>query len=276
MCNRNVKLAALIAGASAGAFLLWACAGSQPQQTEIPLSAVLDCTGAYEVTAIFPAIPQPNPVVDAGLVLQELGATPGAFALAGPDSGPAFSEPRVRHRAAVVCACRARRNRGRSDTASTWASILAVTGGLGTVGGGTLNGISATGVDDTTRKTVLTSGIIAMGVGALAFGAGTALALTKTSSSFASAASDQEYAAAVLWNDAAPQVDWDRAWSACVTSEGSDKPLFPDNPASSFSFDAGIAIEASTSVSAETGAGSNHVNGLIGSVPTAKVDAGRD
>jgi hypothetical protein len=48
-----------------------------------------------------------------------------------------------------------------------------------------------------------------------------------------------------LWNDGAAQVDWDRAWSACVVAEGSDKVSLPENPSASFSFDAGTAAEAS-------------------------------
>jgi hypothetical protein len=254
-----------------GTFLVWACDSAQ-KQVQTPITPVLDCTGAYDVNAIFPPL-----APDGGPVLEALGSILGQFAGGGPDSGPAFSDPRARRRAAEVCACRARRNRGQSDTASTWANILAITGGAGTIGGGVLNGVSATGVDDTTRKTLLSTGIITMGIGALAFGAGTALALTKTASSFGSAASDQEYAAAVLWNDSAAPTDWDRAWSACVVAEGSDKPLLPENPAASFSFDAGlaVAVDAGAPAAAEAGAGSSHVNSLVDSVPTATIDAGK-
>ena len=201
------------------------------------------------------------------------------YAGGGPDSGPAFSDPNTRQRAALVCACRARRNRARADRTAFWGDVLTVIGGVGTVGGGVINGVAATGVDDTPRKTLLTAGLITMGVGALAFGANSALALTKRANTLESGANDQEYAAAVLWNDAAGDEKWSRAWSACVTAEGSDKPSRLESPSGAFVFDAGIAIDAGADAEADgavapKASASPHLDDLRG-IPATSVDAGK-
>jgi hypothetical protein len=120
---------------------------------------------------------------------------------------------------------------------------LTIVGGAGVVAGSVVNGISATGVKDHTRKSLLTAGIITTGVGAVAFGTGAALGLNKQSTALAAAAQDQEYAAAVLGNDKAGDAAWSRAWANCISAEGAEKSVIPDNPAGAFN-DAGAESDA--------------------------------
>jgi len=265
----------VLASTALGAlFLAAACGGDRPAPRAVSLTEVLDCTGAEEAQAIFPVRRQAQS--DAGGEVISLGLGPGNYASGGPDAGPAFDDTQARRRAALVCACRARRNRASADTASTAGDVLTVVGGVGTVGGGAVNGVAATDVDSTTRKTLLTTGIITMGVGALAFGANAALALNKRATTLESTANDQEYAAAVLWNDAAGEDQWSRAWSACVTAEGSEKTTRLDNPAAAFASDAGTPKSGDAGGASDGGGDggkSTTLNELRGT-PSTTVEAG--
>ncbi len=69
----------------------------------------------------------------------------------------------VRHRAAILCACRARSHRSWARTDGKWSDALTVVGAVGTIGGGAVNSVAATGLEDDTRRALLTSGILTMG-----------------------------------------------------------------------------------------------------------------
>jgi hypothetical protein len=249
---------------------LFACGGESPAPKSVPLAEVLDCTGIDDSNAIFPVS---HTIADAGHTISSL-ALSGAFAGGGPDSGAAFSDVSARLRAATVCACRAKRNRDRASADTAAGDTLVILGGVGTVGGGALNGVAATGVDDTARKTLLTSGVISMGVGALAFGINSALAFNKRATTLESSAADQEYAAAVLWNDSAGTDAWSRAWSACVTAEGTDVADRLANPVDAFSQDAGVSgsSDASGGSPPEGGAKDSAVLGSIQGVGSVSLD----
>lgn len=137
-----------------------------------------------------------------------------------PVAGAAFAtEPQFRQRAAIVCACRAKKNRNEARGKGAWADWLTLFGVLGTVGGGVIAGL-AVKINEQKRRDLLGSaGSVLIGIGSVSFGISASLGLQRRSAEFDSAAEDQEYATAVLWNDNAARHSWDRAWAACVRGE---------------------------------------------------------
>lgn len=247
-------------------FVLFACGTDTPQPKLAPLPSVISCDETYEANAV--------PIPDAAAYeprSTEVAQLLGGFAL---DAGPMFSDPLVRRRAAVVCACRAKRNRSRSDTASAWSDALIVLGAAGTAGGSALNGVAATDVDDKTRKTLLTSGIITTAVGALAFGANAALSLNKRSQAYKSTAEDQEVAVSILLTDNLDETAWGRAWSACAVAEGQDKISRLDDAVAAYK---DAAAAASSNPAAQDGGGSDgsSVSATLGGAKSTGPDSGK-
>ena len=126
----------------------------------------------------------------------------------------------VRHRAAILCACRARSHRSWARTDGKWSDALTVVGAVGTIGGGAVNSVAATGLEDDTRRALLTSGILTMAVGSAAFALNAALNESKRVEEHHSAAEDEEVAATILWNDHADATQWSNAWIHCAEAEG--------------------------------------------------------
>jgi hypothetical protein len=148
--------------------------------------------------------------------------------------GYVFSDEPTRTRAAAVCACRARNNRHHATGSGSASDALTVLGVVGTVGGGSVSGVAATLDSSERRKTVATAGLISLGLGALAFGIGSALDLPKRGFEADSAAEDQEYATAVLLNNQAGLDQWSRAWAICVKAESLVSAARPMEPSTAF------------------------------------------
>ncbi len=202
-----------------------ACGAADTRPTEVILSPVYGCDDTLdEATTIIVDVPEAG-------AARRFGTESAAQLL---DAGPVFSDRSVRRRAALVCACRARKHRHAAANRDTEADILTWVGGIGLVGGSAVNGVAAATADGNTQKPLLAAGIITTAVGSAAFGMNQALGLAKRSIAHGAAAETQEMAAAILENDNADPVAWSRAWVACVESEGAESLQRLDRPQDAF------------------------------------------
>jgi hypothetical protein len=72
-----------------------------------------------------------------------------------------------------------------------------------------------------------------------------------------SAAEDEEFAAAVLWNDNADPKDWNAAWAACVHADSLLSGARPANPGEVFRDAAGLPSPSVDSGGGVSGAGAS-------------------
>ncbi|HEX4341002.1 MAG TPA: hypothetical protein VH062_34070 [Polyangiaceae bacterium] len=214
-----------------------ACGGAvapeKPLAAAVGDSSYCDAEQANDVGAIFakpfststPTASSPPPVH--GSV-----AATSAFvsALDPKTAGNAFSAaPEFRHRAALVCACRAKRNRHGSRRNGFFSDLATVLGILGTVGGGAVSALGSRITDEKGRARYANAGSALVAFGAICLSITASLALPKRSVELDSAAEDQEYATAVLWNDNVSEPEWARNWAACVHGESLQSTARPDN-----------------------------------------------
>jgi hypothetical protein len=150
-----------------------------------------------------------------------------------PSPAEVISDPNIRRRAAMICACRAKS--ARESPVGGEADALTVLGGVGTIGGGVVSGIAAGVKDDDKRAKLGTVGAISLGVGAVAFGLNTALNLSGRAKEHSNSATQQEQAAAVLLNNNAQPASWGEAWLACTSATDGSTVARRDDPQNSFS-----------------------------------------
>jgi hypothetical protein len=214
-----------------------ACGGASPNTK--PLYLDHDRYTCDNVDSVAVLVPVLHVRLPDGGVEERTSALADGGDYAVDNTDQVLENPRIRHRAALLCACRAGRQRHSSRSNGTWSDILVGTSVIGAGGGTILDGIGATGVDPHTQKTLLSLGITSVGVGALAGAAAIALNLNQRAAAEASGASDQEVAAAVLLNDHSGPDAWTRAWSACVLAEDSTADSRLSEPTLSAFADAG-------------------------------------
>jgi hypothetical protein len=215
-----------------------ACGGAgtpdKPLAAAVGDSSYCDDEQANDVGAIFakpfssaaPAASSSAPPVHGGV------AATSAFvsSLDPKTAGNAFSAaPEFRHRAALVCACRAKRNRHGSRRNGFFSDLATVLGILGTVGGGAVSALGSRMDDEKKRARYANGGSGLVALGAICLSITASLALPKRSIELDSAAEDQEYATAVLWNDNVSEPEWARNWAACVHGESLQSTARPDN-----------------------------------------------
>jgi hypothetical protein len=221
---RLESVAANIAAATAVAALatVGGCSGNKGPTRVAFVSSVYDCA---EVIGQAPTlvVVEPTP---SGLGEEAAPADVAAI----PDDK--ILDKALRKRAALLCACRA--EQARESNMGTWADAFTVVGGVGTIGGGVLNGIAASESGAEKRKNWATAGAVSLGTGALAFGLNTALNLSGRAREDNDSATEQEIAAAVLLNDDAGAENWGRAWLMCVTSTNASTGARLNAPQASF------------------------------------------
>jgi hypothetical protein len=220
-----------------GALTVAACGGSNSSSVAAPVS-MANASYCEEGKLFLPgALIPPGPSPDGGApgvpsATIAPGPTPLSAALdaLARDAAAPFSNKELRQRAAVVCACRAQRNRKHSTTSGAASDVLVVLGGLATGTSAALTGVASTIEDSDRRKSYGHAGIISLASATAFFGIAAALALTKRTVESASGAEDQEFAAAVLWDDHAGAAAWSRAWAACARGESLTAAARPESP----------------------------------------------